>query len=247
MRREWLLVLVALGLAAAAAAIVYLSRPNTLTVAVGPQDGPEAALIEAYANALGPGARRMCSLKVVRYGDVRDSALALQRNKADLAVVRPDVFLPENGLTLAILHDEAMVIAAPEAGRSRRRARPGAQAARHRGPPQRRPARSSRTCSPSTTSCRTARARTRRRPATPRGGGTATGHVVGGPAEGRRRHGRAHGEARRRGGGDREPRLASRPPPWCTPSSWARRTGRSASSRSRTATRSCSASPNSSR
>ncbi len=41
MRREWLLVLVALGLAAAAAAIVYLSRPNTLTVAVGPQDGPE--------------------------------------------------------------------------------------------------------------------------------------------------------------------------------------------------------------
>lgn len=54
-------------------------------------------------------------LKVVRYGDVRDSALALQRNKADLAVVRPDVFLPENGLTLAILHDEALVIAAPEA------------------------------------------------------------------------------------------------------------------------------------
>ena len=39
MRREWLLVLVALGLAAIAAGIVYLSRPTTLTVAVGPQDG----------------------------------------------------------------------------------------------------------------------------------------------------------------------------------------------------------------
>ncbi|KAA0124467.1 C4-dicarboxylate ABC transporter substrate-binding protein [Methylobacterium sp. P1-11] len=114
MRREWLLVLVALGLAAVAAAIVYLSRPNTLTVAVGPQDGPEAALIEAYASAL-DRAREDVRLKVVRYGDVRDSALALQRNKADLAVVRPDVFLPENGLTLAILHDEALVIAAPEA------------------------------------------------------------------------------------------------------------------------------------
>lgn len=114
MRREWLLVLVALGLAAVAAAIVYLSRPNTLTVAVGPQDGPEAALIEAYAGAL-DRAREDVRLKVVRYGDVRDSALALQRNKADLAVVRPDVFLPENGLTLAILHDEALVIAAPEA------------------------------------------------------------------------------------------------------------------------------------
>ncbi|MCJ2049774.1 TAXI family TRAP transporter solute-binding subunit [Methylobacterium sp. J-070] len=113
MRREWLLVLVALGLAAAAAAIVYLSRPNTLTVAVGPQDGPEAALIEAYAGAL-DRAREDVRLKVVRYGDVRDSALALQRNKADLAVVRPDVFLPENGLTLAILHDEALIIAAPD-------------------------------------------------------------------------------------------------------------------------------------
>ncbi|MCJ2058586.1 C4-dicarboxylate ABC transporter substrate-binding protein [Methylobacterium sp. J-048] len=113
MRREWLLVLVALGLAAVAAGIVYLSRPTTLTVAVGPQDGAEAALIEAYANAL-DRSREDVRLKVVRYGDVRDSALALQRNRADLAVVRPDVFLPENGLTLAILHDEALVIAAPE-------------------------------------------------------------------------------------------------------------------------------------
>ncbi|MCJ2137799.1 C4-dicarboxylate ABC transporter substrate-binding protein [Methylobacterium sp. J-026] len=114
MRREWLLVLVALGLAAVAAAIVYLSRPNTLTVAVGPQDGPEAALIEAYAQAL-DRAREDVRLKVVRYDDVRDSAMALQRNRADLAVVRPDVFLPENGLTLAILHDEALVIVGPEA------------------------------------------------------------------------------------------------------------------------------------
>ena len=114
MRREWLLVLVAFGLAAVAAGIVYLSRPTTLTVAVGPQDGAEAALIEAYANAL-DRSREDVRLKVVRFSDVRDSALALQRNRADLAVVRPDVFLPENGLTLAILHDEALVIAAPEA------------------------------------------------------------------------------------------------------------------------------------
>jgi len=113
MRREWLLVLVALGLIALASGVAYLWRPNTLTVAVGPQDGPEAALIEAYAAAL-DRAREDVRLKVVRYEDVRDSGLALQRNKADLAVVRPDVFLPENGLTLAILHDEALVVARPE-------------------------------------------------------------------------------------------------------------------------------------
>ena len=114
MRREWLLVWLALGLAMAAAAVFYISRPTTLTVAVGPQDGPEAALIEAYANAL-DRAREDVRLRVVRYDDVRDSGMALQKNKADLAVVRPDVFLPENGLTLAILHDEALVIAAPDA------------------------------------------------------------------------------------------------------------------------------------
>jgi TRAP-type uncharacterized transport system substrate-binding protein len=113
MRREWLLVLLALGLTALAGAVVYLSRPTTLTVAVGPQDGPEAGLIEAYAAALDRG-REDVRLRVVRYEDVRDSGMALQRSKADLAVVRPDVFLPENGLTLAILHDEALVVARPE-------------------------------------------------------------------------------------------------------------------------------------
>ncbi|MDP4025642.1 TAXI family TRAP transporter solute-binding subunit [Methylobacterium sp. NEAU 140] len=113
MRREWVLVLLAVALAGAAALVFYLSRPTTLTVAVGPQDGPEAALVEAYASAL-DRAREDVRLKVVRYEDVRDSGLALQKNRADLAVVRPDVFLPENGLTLAILHDEALVIVAPE-------------------------------------------------------------------------------------------------------------------------------------
>ena len=114
LRRDWLLVVLALVLAASAAMVVYLSRPTTLVVAVGPRDGPEAALITAYGNALSR-AREDVRLRIVHYDDVRDSAEALQANKADLAVVRPDVLLPENGLTLAILHDEALVIAAPEA------------------------------------------------------------------------------------------------------------------------------------
>ena len=113
-RREWLLVLLALVLASAAAGVVYLSRPTTLTVAVGPRDGPEAGLLEAYSNALSRG-REDVRLKIVPYDDVHDSAEALQAGKADLAVVRPDVFLPDNGLTLAILHDEALLIASPDA------------------------------------------------------------------------------------------------------------------------------------
>ncbi|MCJ2036975.1 TAXI family TRAP transporter solute-binding subunit [Methylobacterium sp. J-068] len=113
-RREWLLVLLALGFAMVAGMLVYLSRPTTLTVAVGPREGAEAVLLQTYAQALARGHEDV-RLKLNFYDDVRDSAEALQRNKADLAVVRPDVLLPENGLTLAILHDEALLIAAPEA------------------------------------------------------------------------------------------------------------------------------------
>ena len=114
MRREWLFVLLALGLAAFAGLVVTLSRPTLLTVAVGPRDGVEAALIEAYAKALVRNHEDV-RLQVTPHDDVRDSAQALQKNRADLAVVRPDVLLPDNGLTLAILHDEALIVAAPEA------------------------------------------------------------------------------------------------------------------------------------
>jgi len=114
MRREWLLVLVALGLAIIAGGIVYVSRPTSLTVAVGPRDGAEAALVDTYARALARS-REDVRLHVLPLDDVRDSAAALQANRADLAVVRPDVLLPDNGLTLAVLLDEALIVVAPEA------------------------------------------------------------------------------------------------------------------------------------
>ncbi|WP_147047821.1 TAXI family TRAP transporter solute-binding subunit [Methylobacterium gnaphalii] len=113
MRREWLLVLLALGLAAVAGAVVYLSRPTTLTVAVGPRDGSEAVLLEAYSKALARN-REDIRLNVLPLDDVEDSAVALQENRADLAVVRPDVKLPDNGLTLAVLHDESLIVATPQ-------------------------------------------------------------------------------------------------------------------------------------
>ena len=114
MRREWLFVALALGFAALAGLVVTLSRPSVLTVAVGPRDGPEAVLVDAYAKALVRNHEDV-RLQVIPYPDVRDSAEALRKSHADLAVVRPDVLLPDNGLTLAILHDEALIVAAPEA------------------------------------------------------------------------------------------------------------------------------------
>ena len=101
------------GLVAAAAVAVYLAQATTLVVAVAPRDGTEPGLIKAYADALDAGGKAV-RLKILSFDDVRESAAALQDGRADLAVVRPDVDLPANGLTLAILRDQAMIIVSPE-------------------------------------------------------------------------------------------------------------------------------------
>ncbi len=101
------------GLAAFGAVAFYLSQATTLTIAVAPRDGTEPELIRAYAEAL-EAADVGIRLKILSFDDVRESAAALQDGRADLAVVRPDVALPTNALTLAILRDQAMIVAAPE-------------------------------------------------------------------------------------------------------------------------------------
>jgi TRAP-type uncharacterized transport system substrate-binding protein len=113
LRRDGLYLAGALALLALAGAYLYWSRPTPLTVAVGPRDSADARLMEAYA-ALLDKERRGIRLALTYQDDVRDAAAALQDKRADLAVVRPDVRVPENGLTLAVLRDEALVVVAPE-------------------------------------------------------------------------------------------------------------------------------------
>lgn len=111
--RGALLVAAVAVLAVGAGAAWYLLQATVLTIAVAPRDGTEPELIKAYADALnasGEGVR----FKILSFDDVRESAIALQDGRADLAVVRPDVLLPTNGLTLAILRDQAMIIASPD-------------------------------------------------------------------------------------------------------------------------------------
>lgn len=112
LRKETLLLAAAIALAAGAGAASYLLQATVLTIAVAPRDGTEPELIKAYADALEAGGEGV-RLRILPFDDVRESAAALQDGRADLAVVRPDVLLPTNGLTLAILRDQAMVIASP--------------------------------------------------------------------------------------------------------------------------------------
>jgi TRAP-type uncharacterized transport system substrate-binding protein len=119
-RKDRVILLAALGLAVcaglAALGYWYFVSPTRLTVAVGPRDGVEHSLIAAYAEALAER-KRDVRLRVVPFDDVKSSAAALQQNKVDLAVVRPDVALPTNSATIAILREEALVVVAPAAGK----------------------------------------------------------------------------------------------------------------------------------
>jgi ABC-type nitrate/sulfonate/bicarbonate transport system substrate-binding protein len=68
--------------------------------------------MRAYAEALAKG-KASIRLRIVPFGGVRDSAEALRDGKGDLAVVRPDVSMPRNGLTLAVLREQATFVIAP--------------------------------------------------------------------------------------------------------------------------------------
>ncbi len=113
LRQEFVFLMLAILLSVGAGVAYWASRATVLTIAVAPKDGTEPALIQAYADALAKRHKEI-RLKILPFDDVRDSAEALGDGRADLAIVRPDVELPDNGLTLAILRDQAMIIASPE-------------------------------------------------------------------------------------------------------------------------------------
>ncbi|ACA19073.1 TRAP-type uncharacterized transport system periplasmic component-like protein [Methylobacterium sp. 4-46] len=111
--RELLFLIVAVLLAAGGVLASLLTRATVLTVAVAPSGGTEPALLRAYAEALAVN-RRGLQLTILPFDGVRESALALQEGRADLAVVRPDILMPGNGLTLAVLRSQAVMVAVPE-------------------------------------------------------------------------------------------------------------------------------------
>lgn len=114
--REWLPLSLALALLALGALVFVFTRPTLLTVATGSLEQPEGRLIAAYAEVLDQQ-NASIRLRLVPTHDLRSSAEALQRKAVDLAVVRSDVLLPVNGLSVAILREEALIIAVPAAGK----------------------------------------------------------------------------------------------------------------------------------
>src|SRR5262245_7522512 len=114
LRHTWLVtiagVLALAGLVAAA--FYYWSQPTTLKSAVGPPNSEDVRVVQTIAQQL---ARERASIRLrilVKDGPI-ESSKAVDSGDADLAVVRRDRAMPQNGQAVAILRRNVVVLVAP--------------------------------------------------------------------------------------------------------------------------------------
>jgi TRAP transporter TAXI family solute receptor len=90
----------------------FAETPETLKVAVGPEGGADARLVFALAKRLEHDHAAL-RLTVRSVESPAEAAMALQDGAADLAVIRTDAAIPANAATVAVLHNDVAVLAAP--------------------------------------------------------------------------------------------------------------------------------------
>src|ERR1700747_184520 len=114
----WLRFLLLVGVVAFAAgagllAYRYYSRPVTLTVAVGSNDGEAAKAMSAMASEF-VSTNAPVRLKVIDSGTALEAAAAFSAGKVDLAVVRGDVGdLSQAQAVVVVSHMVVLIIAPP--------------------------------------------------------------------------------------------------------------------------------------
>ena len=104
MKRATFITLSAGGLVFAVALIGLLFfswRPATLRIAVGPPGSDDVKVIQEIAQAFGRE-RHYVRLQVMVTADAAESATAIGRHEADLAVVRADLNLSPDGSTIRV-------------------------------------------------------------------------------------------------------------------------------------------------
>ncbi|MDJ1158877.1 TAXI family TRAP transporter solute-binding subunit [Chelatococcus sp. SYSU_G07232] len=115
-RRTLAAVTALMALVGSALFLLFLSAsPATLTIAVA-QQGEDLPFIEALSTLLdqeGIGLR----LRIARTPSLAANAEAVEKGDAHLAVVRSDIALPANAHTVAVLHEDTVILVAP--GQSR--------------------------------------------------------------------------------------------------------------------------------
>ncbi|MDA9476530.1 TRAP transporter [Bradyrhizobium sp. CCBAU 65884] len=114
-RSNSLLLVLAVGFlvfGAAAGALYYTLRPDTLRIAVGPPGSDDYKVIQAMADAFGDESRTIRLLPIETNGAVEALAL-LGAGKTDLAVGRGDLDMPAEAQTVAVVRKNFVVLWAP--------------------------------------------------------------------------------------------------------------------------------------
>jgi TRAP-type uncharacterized transport system substrate-binding protein len=117
MRQTWLITLgVVLLLGSLVGASLYVeSQPTILRIAVGPANGEDAKLVQAIAQQLTRD-RAAIRLRPILKDNTVDSAAALDADQAELAIIRRDRAYPRQGLAIAVLRENVVVMIVPAPG-----------------------------------------------------------------------------------------------------------------------------------
>jgi TRAP transporter TAXI family solute receptor len=97
---------------AAAGALYYALRPETLRIAVGPPGSDDQKLIQALAQTF-TGQRAAVRLAPIPTKGPTESLALLGADKADLAVTRGDLDMPADAQSVAILRKNVVVLWSP--------------------------------------------------------------------------------------------------------------------------------------
>ncbi|MDE5454987.1 ABC transporter substrate-binding protein [Bradyrhizobium sp. CSA112] len=114
-RQSYALLILAAGMLAfcvAAGTLYYVLRPTTLRIAVGPAGSDDQKLIQLMAQTFAREGSSVRLTPVTTEGAVESIAL-FTAGKADLAVARGDLNLPDNAESVAILRKNVVVLWAP--------------------------------------------------------------------------------------------------------------------------------------
>jgi TRAP-type uncharacterized transport system substrate-binding protein len=117
MRHTWLIATAGMLLCAGMAAVAYhfFSQPTTLTIAVGPPNSEDARVVQAITQHFARDRASVRLRPIIKDGGTRDTVNALDKGEADLAIVRRDIGMPREGLTIAIWRKNVAVFIVPSA------------------------------------------------------------------------------------------------------------------------------------
>jgi TRAP transporter TAXI family solute receptor len=120
-RSNFLVLFFAAGLlvfCAAAGGLYYLLQPVTLRIAVGPSGSDDQKTVQAMADVFAAESRTVRLTPITTAGAVEALAL-LGAGKADLAVGRGDLEMPDNAQTIAVLRKNYAVLWSPTGSSSK--------------------------------------------------------------------------------------------------------------------------------